>query len=188
MAVAVATSGVLHLIRSHQRALERAPAATNAMTSGVIMLTGDTIAQRLERGDGGSGAHDWGRSAILTSWSACLSAPWWTFWYALLARRMPSQQLVWVASTAVVGIPFNAAFFTYTSVVHELARTREPPLTSAAGRQRVVDAARDKLEAKLWPTVLASFQVWPFANCVMYYGVSLPYSRGELASLRVPPS
>lgn len=90
---------------------------------------------------------------------------------------MPSQQLIWVALTALVGIPFNAAFFTYTSVVHELARTREPPLTSAAGRQRVLDAARDKLEAKLWPTVLASFQVWPFANCVMYYGVSLPYRQ-----------
>ena len=62
---------------------------------------------------------------------------------------MPSQQLLWVGSTALVSVPFNTAFFTYVAAVHELARTREPLLTSAAGRQRVLDAARDKLEDKL---------------------------------------
>lgn len=161
----------------HRRQLQTRPTLTNSATSALLMALGDRAAQRIER-DGRplAPAHaraSWQRTAILCGWSGGVSAPFWTWVYRAFARELPGRTTAWVAITACIGVPFNAAFFTWSASGEHLCE-HAAPLTPA-GRAAWAAAVRDKLATRLLPTVQSSLFVWPPVNFVAYNFVPLEY-------------
>lgn len=158
------------------------------------MLLGDRVAQRIEQKDhadeGGSrganaqlvpvstagslaqGTSDGfpskaslARSGIVTSWSAT-GALFWTYWYALLARRLPGRPLVWTVVTAIGPAPvMNAGFFTYSTVVDHLVHHGIAEDT----RARLQVSIADKLQSRWLQTVAISTQWWTCINALNFY-------------------
>ena len=161
----------------HRTQLQTRPTLTNAATSCVLMLFGDRAAQRVER-DGqplapAAARASWQRTAILCGWSTGVSAPFWTWVYRAFARELPGRPNVWVALIACIGVPFNAAFFTWAASGEHLCEHPQP--LGPAGRAAWAAAVRDKLETRLAPTVQSSLLVWPPVNFVAYNFVPLEY-------------
>jgi protein Mpv17 len=191
LALGSARGTVLGALRWHRRQLQERPVLTNSLTSCVLMLIGDRLAQRLERkraeeaaaaaaADGAAGSasvapydsrRSWTRTAILCSWSLCLSSPFWVKYYRWLAYRWPNRTMLWVAATAAVAVPFNTLFFTYGTLMEHVAS--HPAPMSAAGRADASSAVLAKLDARLVNTLTASTQLWPVVNWVMFTFVPL---------------
>ena len=174
-------------LKWHQRQLQERPVLTNSLTGATLMCIGDSIAQRLERDraqklgiavDEGMSEEErvrrsWTRTAILTTWSLTLSSPFWVKYYRWLAFTWPNRQLLWVAGTAVVAIPFNSAFFIYGSSMEHIFNHPDP--FSEEGRAAMRDSVRAKLDSRLVNTLVSSMQIWPAVNCAMFYLVPLEY-------------
>lgn len=185
-------SAILAAVRWHQLQLQQRPYLTNWITGVALMGIGDRVAQEIEARDrprhSGPGAaaaeldeqrESWTRTGILSSWSAIIS-PWWTFWYRMLARRYPGNVVRWVAMTAGLSVPFNAAFFSYSTAVESLvtaALKREP----RPAAEDVRDAVEAKLRSRLLPTVATSLAVWVPVNAANFTLVPL-HNRNLVAS------
>lgn len=195
---AKAKGGFQSYVRWHRLMLQERPYVTNSITSGLLMLLGDRVAQRIEQKDhaeeGGSKSASTGprlvsvaltstipehgdsdeslftkaslaRSGIVTSWSAT-GALFWTYWYALLARRLPGRPLTWTLVTAVGPAPvMNAGFFTYSTVVDHLVHHGVADDTP----QRLHASISDKLQTRWLQTVAISTQWWTCINALNFY-------------------
>ena len=181
---------VVAAFRWYQLQLQHKPYLANWVTAVALMGIGDRCAQSIERMDRSPEAPDaavawedtresWTRTGVLSSWSA-MSSPWWTFWYRMLARRYPGQVLRWVAMTAGLSVPFNAAFFSYaTAFEHAVdATSRGVPLPSTHALYEAVSA---KLRTSLLPTVATSIAVWGPVNAANFTLVPL-HNRNVVAS------
>ena len=178
MAAPVVGGGLLlGALRWHQRQLTTFPITTNSVQGALLMAVGDSVAQRLERVSGGGGErrHDWRRTAVMASWSLCLSGPFWVRYYGWLARALPGRELLWVCITAGISIPFNAAFFSYTALCNHTAVGVAHPLATPLARTRLLLDVKESVSAKLWPTVAASTCFWPAVNACMFKFCPLMY-------------
>ena len=186
---------VLAAVRWHQIQLHQRPYLTNWVTGVVLMGLGDRVAQSIESHDRpklvGSSIDaiewderrlSWTRTGILSSWSAIIS-PWWTFWYRMLARRYPGEVIRWVAMTAGLSIPFNGAFFTYSTAVEYAVSSRflRPGMALEPGAPTLAEAVIAKLNARLLPTVATSILVWVPVNAANFTLVPL-HNRNLVAS------
>ena len=162
--MAAAPGALAAFLAWHRACAAQAPYRTNIIQSTTLMATGDSIAQALERRARPAQAHDPSRTLILSSWAACVNAPFWCAFYAFLFTRFPGRVGLWVAASAALSAPWNAAFFAYstaaTVVAEEGARAA---LAERAGRERIAARVRAKLESHLAPTVRRSMTLWiPF--------------------------
>jgi hypothetical protein len=192
-------------VRWHQHQLHTRPYATNTVTGVALMAIGDRIAQAVESSprskavstptavEDGAGFSDpsepnhaiaisaetasWARTSILSSWS-CIISPFWTWWYRMVARRYPGNVPRWIAMTAALSIPFNAAFFSYsTSVEHAVFA----PEHERGSPRALMDSVWSKLELRLLPTVATSLAVWVPVNFINFTFVPL-HNRNLVAS------
>lgn len=115
----------------------------------------------------------WTRTTILCTWSLLLSSPFWVRYYRWLAFKWPNRQMLWVAATAVVAIPFNTAFFSYGALMSHVAS--HPAPFSAAGRADAAAAVATKLDDRLVSTLVSSTQLWPVVNWAMFTFVPLEF-------------
>lgn len=144
------------------------------------MASGDRLAQRLERGSSDIVDRDeliasWRRTAILTTWSLCISAPFWTSYYSWVVRAIPNRPLAWIAITAVTAAPFNAAFLSFGSSANHFFEHSAP--FSKEGRAAWAEKVFGKLDDRLVPTLIASTKVWPIVNWVMFKYIPLDYRQ-----------
>jgi hypothetical protein len=193
---------VMAALRWHQHQLQHRPYLANTVTGVALMAIGDRLAQAIEspgqhvqvptaaedtagfaapnpRGSqvvAWSTGNSWARTGILSSWSAIIS-PFWTWWYRMMSRRYPGNVPRWIAMTAALSIPFNAAFFSYSTVVEYALLAPESQRTVEA----VSEGVRAKLETRLMPTVLTSLSVWVPINYINFSFVPL-HNRNLVAS------
>ena len=151
----------------HRRHTLASPYLTNAVQSGVLMLSGDSFAQMLEARSADP-ASKFSLSRLLTnvSWASCLNAPFWTWWYHFLDRRWARGRVVgWVLASAALSPAFNGAFFCYNgTMLHTLNDPRG--VATPEGRAALREKLGLKLETQLLPTVLRSCSLWvPFNIC-----------------------
>jgi hypothetical protein len=168
---------VLAGLQWHRKQLTTRPYVTNAITSGSLMLFGDRLAQRIEADTPGRGLttrESTTRTVVLTGWSACVSAPFWTWWYVFLERALPGRVLTWVAVTALIPAPATTfTFFTVGSMLEHLA-LHEAPLTPRAWSEAFAKG-RQKVEEHFTITVVRSASLWVPVNCVNFYLVPATY-------------
>jgi hypothetical protein len=146
----------------HNAQLRSRPYQTNAIQSTTLMIVGDLSAQALERRSrppSSSDTIDFQRTAILSSWSACVSAPFWTAFYSFLFTRFPNRVLLWVASSAALSPFWNAAFFTYSTSLTFVAQEGRGAFTGD-GPARLAASVRSKLERQLVATTQRSISLW----------------------------
>lgn len=137
-------------------------------SSAATRLDADQFVEVLQR------QGSWTRTAILTFWSSCVNAPFFTWWYALLPRVAPGRPLLWVVATAAVcAPPLNAAFFIFSTAA-EHAVQRPQPL-SAESLDVVTAEIRERLEHRWLPTVVASTCTWAPVNLANFTFVPLEY-------------
>ena len=183
---------IIAAVRWHQLQLHQRPYITNWVTGVTLMGVGDRVAQSIESMDKPKKTStdndyyedhlaSWTRTGILSSWSV-ITTPWWTFWYRMLARRYPGEVFRWVAMTASLSIPFNAAFFAYSTAVEHTVESRQNRHgMSSNDAPTLGDAVEAKLRARLFPTVATSLLVWVPVNTANFTLVPL-HNRNLVAS------
>jgi protein Mpv17 len=119
------------------------PLLTGSVTSAVLWLIGDSIAQKIE----GKSKQDFSRTVRLMCWGAFGFAPLAHFWYANLHRILPlnsSKHVIGkvLLDQTVFAASITSLLFTYNSI--------------AEG-----NSARQKIKDSLWPTLKVNWMVWP---------------------------
>ena len=143
----------------HQLHARAKPLQTNMIQSTVLMSTGDTIAQYLEKRARPEQGHNYLRTAILSSWAAGINAPFWTLFYSFLFTRYPGRIVTWVAASAALSPFWNAAFFSYSTALTVLSEEGTAAFRGD-GPGRLAQRVRQKLEMCLVPTVKGSMTLW----------------------------
>jgi protein Mpv17 len=167
------------IFHHYRRVLNSHPYLANAATSGLLMFLGDRLAQHVERRqkiEAGEAPltlfESASRSAILTTWSACIASPFWLAWYRMLPRVLPHRQVVWTLLTAAVPAPIsNCAFFTYSTVAEHCANSPQPIETL----DEALAKAFKKIETQLVPTIQMSAALWIPVNLANYYFTPLEF-------------
>ena len=132
------TASLVHItLASYHRAMQEAPLRTNCVTSAVLSVLSDRIAQSVER-SGRTGqtrsmwAFVWGAlcSVLLTPWYSVLGA-WFplarTSWLQLIAKLLTNQ--------ALLAPGLNTLFFFYVIITQV-----SPPLRMNASKRSQLDA------------------------------------------------
>lgn len=176
---------VLRALAWHRHQLVTRPYVTNAVTSGCLMVVGDRLAQRIEEGHGKvlSPRESRTRTGVLTAWSSCVSAPFWTWWYIFLDRILPGRVLTWVALTAVVPAPaWNFLFFTVGTALEHVCLEEVDPL-GAESLSTLRTKVEEKVSTHFLPTVVRSASVWIPVNLVNFHLVPRDYRTTMGASV-----
>jgi hypothetical protein len=103
----------------------KSPLLTNMVTSGVSMLTGDSLAQYVEMKTSTSKDYDIVRTGCAIMWNTFLFTPLFAIWFRRLDLMIPGngfQQVIKKVciNQAVVTIPINAGFLAYTTAIEQL--------------------------------------------------------------------
>lgn len=142
---------------AYQAWLRRRPYLANSVTSGVVMLVGDTMSQRTQH----PGRHDWNRTAVMVSWSSGFFTPFFVTWFRTLEAHFPTPTLptcvLKAALTALSGPLVNGAFFVYSTTAEHVIGSRD--VVERGTKQEINRKLRDELPA----VVVNSARVWgPF--------------------------
>ena len=170
-------------LRWHQARLQTHPYALNCAQSALLMAIGDGVAQHLEMGRSGEdGAppprYDLARLLILTSWSAGVNAPFWTWWYKYLHVHWQGGKVAgWVLASASLSPVWNGAFFSYVTAANHVAKQQEGSMSAKIS---------DKLSTQLLPTVVKSCCLWIPFNFVRWGRRQPLPSLAALSSLTLP--
>lgn len=172
----MASAAFAGFIAWHRAQLALNPFKVNAVQSGTLMCVGDSVAQALERRSdcGAPRAPSASRTLILSSWAAGVNAPFWVWYYRFLHARFPGRIALWVFASAGLSPFWNAAFFTYATTATHIVDEGSAAL-SPAGRTRLGEKVRAKLETQLLPTVQRSMCLWIPFNFLNFSMVPLEY-------------
>lgn len=186
--MAVMSQGVSAALTWHRNKLVNSPYISNSIQSGLLMFLGDRAAQHFEQQNSGkkySTRESTVRSVVVTSWASSINACFWTFWYGMLARKMPpppasspvllkiKKALPSVAFSLMLSPFWNSAFFTYTTFFEHVGNTPDP--FSPSSLKVVKEKIRTKIENQLIPTIARSACIWVPFNIINLSLVPLEY-------------
>lgn len=139
----------------YNRALASRPILTKAMTSLVGFALGDVMAQKFL--DGGGSGLNYARIARMASFGFLVHGPTGHYFYGMLDRLMPGQEISKVAAKVAIDqlcwAPiFTALFFAYLGV------------SERKSRREIVD----KIKNDTMTGVKASWKVWPVAHAINF--------------------
>uniref|UniRef100_A0AAV1TCC5 Uncharacterized protein n=1 Tax=Peronospora matthiolae TaxID=2874970 RepID=A0AAV1TCC5_9STRA len=158
----------------YDRWLQHSPLITKAITSAVLFGVGDRLAQRIEPSEPSNsdnsdaektidrlGLH---RTARMMVWGGLFFAPFNHAWYNFLEKAVRGNTVLSIgkkiaADQLVATPPLMLAFFTYAGF--------------AEGRS--VHDTMQKTAAKLQPTLVANYAVWPLVHVGTFGFVPLHY-------------
>jgi protein Mpv17 len=138
------------------------PILTQAITTGVLFATGDTMAQQLVDKKGFKN-HDLGRTGRMVFYGGCMFGPAAVKWFGFLQKKIvipgkPNLQIVArVLTDQTVFASTN--LFCFLSTMALLEGT-DP---------------RNKLESTYWNALSKNWMVWPFVQMVNFKFVPLPH-------------
>ncbi|RLN86971.1 hypothetical protein BBJ28_00013459 [Nothophytophthora sp. Chile5] len=160
--------------------LHEAPLLTKAITAATLFGVGDRIAQRIEAESGleptvaaskeeredrdGLVSASTARTLRMMAWGGLFAAPIMHTWFHVIERAIPGTGRLVIAKKVVADMLVIApgtslAFFTVTKSMEGEA----------------VGDAFEVAKAKLPPTLLADYMLWPAANAVIFGLVPLHY-------------
>eukprot|EP00457_Paulinella_chromatophora_P014221 gb/GEZN01014618.1/.p1 GENE.gb/GEZN01014618.1/~~gb/GEZN01014618.1/.p1 ORF type:complete len:229 (+),score=33.56 gb/GEZN01014618.1/:22-708(+) len=192
------------LFDRYQSLLKAHPYRTNMGTSAVLMFLGDQYAQFQERHLVHTGVEmtaggliktdkprtnkqvSFARTGVMCSFTVFFSSPFFTAWFlradTLFKGSSFRVQVVKACATVIfVGMPSNAAFFTYSTIVEHyvlpLKDRTDSPIEDPAKlmAESVWDEVAEKLSARLLPTTKAACGFWIPANLVAFLVVPKDY-------------
>ncbi|KAA8499192.1 Protein SYM1 [Porphyridium purpureum] len=142
---------------AYNRALASNPLRTKTLTSLTGFVLGDLVAQAPDMMDGKP--WDAVRTGKLAAFGACLHGPIGHYWYGFLDR------------TIMTAAPTSAAAVATKTAVDQILWA--PIFTSVFfGSMKLMDGKPDEIvpeiEAKLWPTMLVNWKVWPIAHVINF--------------------
>lgn len=142
------------LFAGYMKALQRRPIPTKAITTCILALMGDLVAQLLAQ-QGHQFTWDSRRTFAVGTWGLLFLGPLLHFWYGMLDRFCVGRFALWtkLLCDQLFFAPFaNGTFIIGTSV-----------LEGRPFRESVVSTKN-----KMWPTMKANWSLWPAAQFINF--------------------
>lgn len=144
------------------------------VSMGTIMVAGDAVAQTIE----GKGRLDLVRSSVMVSWSVGAYCPFFVAYWGWLNTIFTRTTVAHAAikafmSAAVAGIPLNAAFMTYATVLEGTCSSKPQPISDLLKESQV------KVRNDLFRVWSSSVGYW--MPCNMFNFLFIPAHFRQLA-------
>jgi protein Mpv17 len=152
---------LLYMRHQYDQMARKRPLLTGSITSAVLWIIGDAIAQRIE----GKSQYDYHRTIRLACWGAFGFAPVAHFWYANLQRMLPLNSSRHVIAKVLLDQTIFAGGITSMLFAY----------TTLAEGKSAADA-KEKINEKLFPTLKVNWMVWPAVQ-VLNLSIVPPHLR-----------
>ena len=152
-----APSFIEMLLAAYMRSLASRPVLTKSVTTCLLALLGDVMAQRLANASAeGVFVLDARRSFAIGTWGLFYMGPVLHTWYSILDGLVPGVRFAVVSKLALDQLLF-APFFNASFIVGTMC-------LEGKGFEKAVQTTREKL----WTSMKANWMLWPGAQAVNF--------------------